>query len=176
MRGLQAVGLGLVLVALRVGSTDLLPDPAGWLLVLVGVRLLPADLPRRGLLLGLAALALVVSVPLWVPSLADRILAADPALQWAVNLPQLGFVLALAAVLGHRADTAGDRSSRTWWYAVATGTAVAAVLPPVVFGAGVAGLRTPSLVLAGAVLVTAVVLCFVHAGRDWATPAPQPSG
>lgn len=175
MRALQALGVGLLLIALRAGPTDLLPDPVGWLLVLVGVRRLPHD-PRRRALLVLALLALVASVPLWVPATADRILAADQSLQWAVNLPQLGFVLVLGSVLGRRAGAAGDRGARGWWYAVATGTAVAAVLPVLVFGGSVAVLETPALVLAGLVLLVAVVLCFVHAGRPWAVADPVGGG
>ncbi|QZY29129.1 hypothetical protein [Nocardioides coralli] len=167
MRGLQAIGMGLVLVALRVGEPDLLPDPVGWLLVLVGVRRLPRDLPRRTGLLVLGSLALAVSVPLWVPSLADHVLTAHPSLQWALNLPQLGFVLVLAASLGRRAGEAGDRGARSWWLVVAAGTAAAAVLPVLVHGGGVDALGTPSIVLAGVVLLTTIALAFTHAGRPW---------
>ncbi len=45
-----------------------------------------------------------------------------------------------------------------------------------VFGGGLAALETPAVVVAGAVLLTAIVLCFVHASRPWAeTPQGRPS-
>lgn len=170
MPALQTIAMGLLLVALRAGSPDLLPDPVGWLLVLLGVRRLPVDLARRSGLRTLAVLALLVSVPLAVPTLADRILSADPSLQWAVNLPQLGFVLVLGASLGQRAGHAGDRGARSWWYAVSAGTAAAVVGPVLVHGGGVDALETPMLVLAGTVLLAAIVLAFTHAGRPWTRP------
>ena len=159
--------MGLLVVLLRAGTPDLLPDPLGWLLVLLGVRRLPAGLPRRPLLTGLTVLALVVSVPVWVPSVADRVLAADPSLQWAVNLPQLLAVLLLATTLGQWAGDHEDSAARGWWFLVATMTAVAALAPVVVFGGGVTVLEQPAIILAGAALVTTVVLSFVHAGRTW---------
>lgn len=167
MRALQAIGIGLVIVGLRAGEPDLLPDPIGWLLVLAGVRRLPPGLSRRPALLVLALLALAASVPLWVPDLADRILAAEASLHWLFNLPQLGFVLVLASTLGQRADRAGDGSARGWWYGVATGTALAVLLPVAVVGGGVEALETPTLMIASTVLLGAIVLCFVHAGRPW---------
>ncbi len=74
MRPLQSIGLGLVLVVLdaSVGDPglDLVPDPLGWVLVLLGVRRLPARIGHRSLLQGVAAVAGLVSLVLWVPPLA----------------------------------------------------------------------------------------------------------
>ena len=58
MKPLQSVAMGLVIVALsaRVAGHDVLADPAGWLLVALGVARLPAELALRDTLLGLAAL------------------------------------------------------------------------------------------------------------------------
>src|SRR5689334_20896418 len=107
--------MGLVIVGLRAGHWDLLPDPLGWLLVLHGLRRLPARIPFRASQLTTAVLALLASVPLWVPTLADRLDDADPSLRWAVNLPQLGFVVVLCLGLGDLARTADDlRAFRTW--------------------------------------------------------------
>lgn len=160
--------MGLVVVLVRAGSPDLLPDPLGWALVLLGVRRLPPDLARRTVLLVLAGLALACSVPLWLPALADRVLDADPSLQWAVNLPQLLFVVVLGTVLGERAGASGDGAARGWWFLVVTLTALATVAPVVVFGAGVGALEQPAILLAGTALLTTIVLCFVHAARPWA--------
>ena len=161
--------MGLVIVLVRAGSPDLLPDPLGWLLILYGVRRLPPDLPLRAGVLALGALALAVSVPLWIPEVADRVLESDRSLQWAVNLPQLLFVVTLATALGRQAGEHGDSAGRGWWFLVATLTGFAAAAPVLVFGGGIAVLETPALVIAGAVLLTAIVLCFAHSGRPWAT-------
>lgn len=176
MRALQAIGMGLIVVLVRAGSPDLLPDPLGWLLILHGVRRLPTDLPYRTGVIALGALALALSLPLWVPAVADRVLAADPSLQWAVNLPQLLFVILLATALGLRAAEHNDPAARGWWFLVATLTGFAAAAPVLVFGGGLAVLETPALVIAGAVLLTAVVLCFVHAGRPWVARQKTPQG
>ena len=179
MRALQAIGMGLLLLALRPGEPggpDLLPDPLGWLLVLHGVRRLPAGLSGRSPLLWLGGIALLVSVPLWWPATAAPILSADPALQWTLTLPQLGFLLVLARTLSRRAGGHADRSAAGWWGLVATATAVAAVLPVVVFGAGVVALASPAGTVAVMTLLAATLLCFSHSGRPWihdAHDAPQ---
>ncbi len=59
-----ALGLALVLADLRVGSLDVLPDPVGWVLVLVG--LWPLRSRHTGLVV--AVVAGVVMVPVSVPS------------------------------------------------------------------------------------------------------------
>lgn len=164
--------MGLLIVLVRAGTPDLLPDPLGWLLILYGVRRLPPDLPQRTGVLVAGALAGAVSVPLWVPALADRVLTGAESLQWAVNLPQVVFVTLLATALGTRAGEQGDGAARGWWFLVATLSALAGLAPVLVFGGGVTALETPAVVVAGAVLLTAIVLCFVHAARPWAT-APE---
>ena len=98
-----------------------------------------------------------------MPAVADRVLDADPSLQWAVNLPQLLFVIVLATALGLRAAEHHDPAARGWWFLVATLTGFAAAAPVLVFGGGIAALETPALVISGAVLLTAIVLCFAHA-------------
>ncbi|MGA8255486.1 MAG: hypothetical protein WB767_02830, partial [Nocardioides sp.] len=93
MKPLQAMAMGYLIIALyaRQSGYDLLPDPVGWVLVLVGVRGLPDAAPRR-LLGSTAAVALVVSLPLWVPALRDGLEDEDASLAWAADLP--GFVFA----------------------------------------------------------------------------------
>ena len=93
MKPLQAVGLGLVLLALgpadaAPGTFDPLPDPLGWFLVLVGLHGLgPALDPRRlPTLRFVGALALVVSAAMVVPAVA-RWLETDPSLGWSADVP-----------------------------------------------------------------------------------------
>ena len=166
--------MGLLIVGLRVGEPDLLLDPAGWLLVLYGVVRLSPGVERRSLLLGLAALALVVSVPLWWSTTRDEILAADLSLQWALNLPQLGFVAALAVTLASLAGGADDTGAQRWWRLMTALAVLVALVPVVVFGGGVAQLATTAAVLSSLVLLSVIVLCFVHSGRPWVLePAPE---
>ncbi len=59
------MGLVIVLLTASVRGYDLLADPIGWLLVLVGLPTLPV--PQRGALQGLATLSLAVSAVAVVP-------------------------------------------------------------------------------------------------------------
>lgn len=176
MRPLQAVGAGLLVVALTASLAepgfDLFPDPIGWLLVLHGVRRLPDPLPLRGPALVVAAVAGLVSVVLWIPATAAPILAADESLQWTLNLGQIGFLVLLSLALSQAAREGDDDSARRWWRLALAGSVVTAILPPLAYGGGLAGLVTPSVVFATVVLLTCLVLCFVHSGRQWATAEP----
>ena len=182
MRPLQWIGLGLALVVLdaSVGDPgrDLVPDPLGWALVLLGVRRLPARVGHQSLLLGLAGVAGLVSLVLWLPPLAGAVRDLDDSLRWLLDLPAPGFVLLLALAL--RGVTDDDRPARTGWQVVATGAVLTMLLPPVVYGGGAVGLALPAAGVAIGTLVAAVVLCFTHSARPWAYDVvaadPAPSG
>ncbi|HWJ67805.1 MAG TPA: hypothetical protein VNT31_14110 [Nocardioides sp.] len=185
MKPLQAVGLGLVLLALgpadaEPGTFDPLPDPLGWLLVLVGLHGLGRALdPRRlPLLRFLGGLALLVSIALVVPAVA-RWLETDPSLGWSADVPRFAFFAVLChqlsqAALARRAT--GGASS----FSIA-GLVLLFVLsaPPLAFGAGWDAVGTAGEIAAQAVQIALVVLCFVFAGRRWAgapEPAPEATG
>lgn len=172
MRPLQSIAMGLVIIALRAtfGGYDALPDPAGWLLVLLGAAGLPPDLERRGTLLGLAGLAGAVSVPLWFPGVTDGLYGTHASLVWAASLPQLGFVGLLCHVLAHRAVAAGDAKAAAWLRTALVGVVVFALTPVLVFGAGVTALEVPGYLGATTVLVVVVWLLFAYSGRPWAGP------
>jgi len=72
VKPLQAVAMGLVIVLLsaRVNGYDLLADPLGWVLVLIGLGSVPV--PQRGALRALATVSLVVSVVVWFPAVRRR--------------------------------------------------------------------------------------------------------
>jgi hypothetical protein len=167
--------MGLVVVALTapINGYDALPDPAGWVLVLLGVRGLPADLERRGVLVALAALALAVSLPLWLPEVAEELADAHPSLGWAVSLPQLFFAALLCAVLGRRAAEHADRRAAGWAGTAATGFVLAAAFPVLVFGAGVDALENPTLAVAVLSLLLLIGLLFGWAGRPWIEASPR---
>jgi hypothetical protein len=118
MRPLQSIAMGLVIVALRaplIGEYDALPDPLGWVLVILGVRGLPADLPRRDTVVTLGWLAAVVSVPLWFPGVSDAAFAIHPSLAWALTIPQLGFAAVLCHALATSAAASPPRGSGSRW-------------------------------------------------------------
>ncbi len=175
MRPLQSIAMGLLVIGLHaeLGGVDALPDPLGWLLVLLGVASLPDDLERRSTLLGLAVLAGAVSVPLWWPDVADTLHATHPSLGWAANLPQLGFTALTCLVLARRAAAAGDVRSAAWLRTTFLGVVVAALLPVLAFGGGATGLEVWAYLTASMVLLVLVCLLFSCSGKPWIV-APEP--
>ncbi|WP_139979632.1 hypothetical protein [Nocardioides litoris] len=170
MRPLQAVACGVLLHLLfaRLGGYDVLADPLGWVLVLVGLRALPPGFELRSSAIALAVLALVTSVPLWVPGVASAVEDADESLAWAVDLPRFGCYLVLALALSRVALAAGDRGAAGWWSTVVLALAAVVVLPVLVFGGGIDGLAPLATTLVGLVPTVVLVLLLVHAGRPWA--------
>lgn len=174
MRPLQSVAMGMVIILLvaPAGGFDVFADPVGWVLVLLGLRALPPDVELRGPVLVLAGLALLVSVPLWVPDVVEALDDADESIAWALNLPQFGSFALLALALLRAAEAAGDRTARTWWGVVVVGLGAVVVLPVLIFGAGLDDLEGLAGALVALVPLTMVVLLFVCSGRAWAG-APQ---
>lgn len=175
MKPLQAIAMGLLIVALeaRVGGFDLYVDPVGWVLVLVGLRGLPTALPFRSELWYVGAVAAVTSVPLWVPTLAEALDEADPALAWACNLPKFAFFALLCAALARSAAASEDAKSAAWLRMAMTGLVVVMVAPVLVFGAGWTALGPSAGLAAQVVLIWAVVLYFSYSGRAWATASTR---
>jgi hypothetical protein len=169
VKPLQWIGMGLVVVALTAPSHgyDLLPDPVGWLLVVVGLRALPV--PQRGTLLGCAGVALVVSCVLWVPSVPTRLDDIDRSLTWAANLPQLVTTILIAHALAQQALLARDTRARRWLRTARDVLVVVTVLPVVVFGGGLDALVGTTYAVATLALVLLIWLLFAYASRPWAT-------
>ncbi len=172
MKPLHAVAVGLVVIAIyaKAGDYDLLADPAGWALVLVGLKVLVdrVDLPLTGVLWVAGVLALLFAAALMVPSLHEWFEDADPALGWAVDVPALGFcgILCHALVAGARAAKEIGAAAWLQWTAIGFGLSVAA--PVVVIGGGVEDLRGPAELVTGLSQLALFVLCLVYAGRAWA--------
>ena len=171
MRPLQSIAIGLVIIALRAefGGYDALVDPVGWLLVLLGIRSLPVAPERRRSLFAVAAVAGVVSVPLWIPGVSDAIEDVHASLLWVANLPQLGFAALLCHCLVGRAAEAGDNRAAAWLKFLRVGFVAVALLPVLVFGAGVDALEVPTYLLATVLLLTLIFLLFAWSPRPWAT-------
>jgi hypothetical protein len=172
VKPLHAVAVGLVVIAIyaKAGDYDLLADPAGWALVLVGLKVLldRVDIPLTGLLWVAGVLALVFSAALMVPSLHEWFEDADPALGWALDVPALGFcgILCHALVAGARAAKEIGAAAWLQWTAIGFGLSVAA--PVVVIGGGVEDLRGPAELVTGLSQLALFVLCLLYAGRTWA--------
>ena len=169
--------MGYVIIALfaRQGGYDLLADPFGWVLVLVGVRQLP-DPIARSTLLYVGALALLVSVPLWFPDILDAVAREDESLAWAADLPALGFAGLLFHQLGQAAQRVGERTAMTVLQGLVTLTVVVAVLPVLVFGGGLDGLEDLAGGSGQLLNLATVVVLFTYSGRPWTgAPADPPA-
>lgn len=95
------MGLVVVVLTANFGGWDGLPNPLGWLLVLLGVRAARDHLPSVTSLTVLGWIALAVSVITYPPAATKEL---DPAATWLLDLPQVAFEVvlcsALATVLG----------------------------------------------------------------------------
>lgn len=172
MKPLQAVAMGLVIVVLTASyhGYDVLADPLGWLLVLVGLDGLPPA--RRGSLPALASVSLVVSVVVWFPGAREALNVTDPALAWAASLPELLTVIVLAHRLARAAGEGADLRAAGWLRTARALLTVGALLPPVVLGGGMDALRGSAAAFVTLSLGLLVVLLFAYAARPWAAPTP----
>jgi hypothetical protein len=175
VKPVQAVAMGLVivLVGAPVNGFDLLADPLGWLLVLVGLAATPPA--RRVGLQALATLSLAVSAVVWFPAARDALNVTDPALAWAAGLPELLTVILLAQTLAQAARAAGDQPARSWLQTSRTLLIGVAVLPAVVLGGGFDSLDTALGVAGSLALLLLIVLLFRYAARPWALQEPVPA-
>lgn len=174
MKPLQAIALGLVLLALGPtdadpGTFDPLPDPLGWVLVLIGSYGLRGSLDPRSLpvLRVLGVLALGVSIALVVPAVA-RFIADDPSLGWSADVPRFAFFAVLCHQLSQSALKAKNTAGMTAFSICATVLIFVLVAPPLAFGAGWDAIGQGGEVAAQVVQIALVILCFVFAGREWA--------
>ena len=173
MKPLQSVAMGLVIVVLsaRFQGYDALPDPVGWLLVLVGVTALPAELPHRAHLLAFAGLAGAVAVVVWFPGVTDRLYSGDTestaSLGWVVNLPQVAFSALLCHDLAGRAAAAGDGSAARWLGLTRSALILVGLMPVLVFGAGLAAFEVTSYVAAAVVALVLIWQLFTYSSRAW---------
>lgn len=176
MKPLLAVGLGFVFLLLvtEVRGFDLYPDWFGWGLVLVGVRALPRDFPLRAVLLYVGAVALLASVPLWLPAVDDALADADESIAWALNLPRFGFAALLALALARAAQAADARGPASLWRVLMGGNVAVAVLPVLIFGGGLDQLDSAAGTLVVVVPLVMTVTLFWHASQQWAG-APEKS-
>ncbi len=163
------MGLVVVLLTVPVHRYDVLADPLGWVLVLVGLASLPV--PQRRTLQRWAGISLAVSVVVWVPAARDALNVTDLALAWAAGLPELVTLVLLAHRLARVAGDAGDQPARTWLQTARTLLIVVALLPAVVLGGGFETLDAALGIVGSLVLLLLIVVLFRYSGRPWAQPA-----
>lgn len=172
VKPLQSIAMGYVVIALyaRFGSYDLLADPLGWVLVLLGVRRLPVTIDTRVLTV-LGGLAFAVSIPIWIPEVVEALGREDPSLAWAADLPAFAFTAMLLHLLGQTALAARDRGAGRSLRLLMVATVVVALLPVLIFGAGWSDLTATASALAELLQLVTIVALFVFASRGWALPA-----
>jgi ABC-type molybdate transport system permease subunit len=176
VKPLPAVAMGLVVVLLNVPvhGYDLLADPLGWVLVLIGLSALPV--PQQRTVRTLATVSLIVSLPVWVPAARDALNVTDDALAWAAGVTEVLTMIVLAHSLAGVARSSGDAPAGRWLLTARTLFVVVLLIPPVVLGAHLGRLVTAAAVFGSLTLLLMVVLLFRYAGRPWARPAdPVPA-
>ncbi|MFS3127706.1 hypothetical protein ACLM5J_04800 [Nocardioides sp. Bht2] len=175
MAPLQAMAMGLILIALDSQSRyDLFPDPLGWLLVLWGVMKLP--LPERPTLLTATGLALATACVLFVPAAEEAIGEAGLSMIWAVQLPDLAFVVLLcrALIAAARRQKPVDRTVAGRFGVALTAAVVVIALVPIGSAAENDGLITAAD--GGFVLLWLWLVwnLFAVSGRSWLASRPRP--
>ncbi len=145
---------------------DALPNPLGWVLVVLGVFSLTKADERFASSRWLALIAAAVSVPMWFPQVAHRL---DASGEWFASLPQLVFCLFLAREIGL---TGATRTPADGYVARRFGLlvwafALAGVLPVLAIGGDVKQLEMPTLVISSVANIAFVYLLFRVHRREW---------
>jgi hypothetical protein len=176
MSPLQKIAMGLVIV---IGTAlfpanpspawaryDALPDPLGWLLVLFGTFALTRANAAFDSTRWLAALALLVSVPMWFPQLQHRL---NPSGEWFVSLPQVLFCLFLARAIGMQGaqQVPADAYVAKRFGLLVWAFAVVGVLPVLAIGGGLDQLVSTTLLFSTLVNVAFVYFLFRVHRREW---------
>ena len=145
---------------------DALPNPLGWVLVLLGVFALAKADKTFDSSRWLALVAAAVSVPMWFPQVAHRL---DASGEWFASLPQLVFCLFLAreiALAGASRKPADGYVAKRFGLLV-WAFALAGVLPVLAIGGNVKQLEMPTLVVSSLASVAFVYLLFCVHRRGW---------
>ena len=178
MKPLQSAAMGFIFIALYAlfNGYDAYADPVGWVLVLLGVRRLPADTPLRFATLYAGGLALAVSVPLWFRAPRAALADVDPSLAWAADLPAFACAALLCHGLARAATQADDLRMARRLATVRTVLVIVAVVPVLVFGAGLEQLAAPASAAAQLAYLALIWLLFSSSGRAWGgAPVLEPA-
>jgi len=91
------MGLLVIIVTASFGGWDGLPNPLGWVLVLLGVRAARSSLPSSTALAVLGLMALLISAISYPPDVTADL---DPSAAWLLDLPQVAFEVVLCSAVG----------------------------------------------------------------------------
>ncbi len=183
MKPLQAIGLGVLVLALNatVNGYDIYANPVGWLLILAGLTgfaQVEPPIPRRPLLRNLAVVAFLAACVLWAPATGRWLEDVDPAVAWAANLPQFGFLALLCHCLAEAADASAEartdlqgKVAALWLRTAEVVLVFVMVAPILVLGAGWSWLGNTAGTAAGLIMLVVMVLAFVYAYRPWSSAA-----
>lgn len=191
MSPLQKIAMGMVIVVAFAylpadpqpewEHYDVLVNPLGWVLVLLGVFALARSDESFDAARWLALVAALVSVPMWFPQVEHRL---DGSGQWFVSIPQTVFCLLLAQAIGvlGTQQSPPDRYVAKRFGLLVWGFAVVAVLPVLALGGGLTALQTPTQLISTLVNVVFIYLLFRVHRREWLggpgpleiAPRPQP--
>ena len=165
MKELQTLALGLVIVFVDVSTPDWIPDPIGWVLVLVALAAIREQLPdyRQVSLAGWTSLAL--SVVTWPEGSVAHL---DGWLELLFSLPVLAFCFLLCDSL--RDVTTPEHSARFRW--LGWSFALLVLAPLAIYGLEWAWLSTPATVLA-VVVNLSLVVALVGASDEDAVLTPS---
>lgn len=161
---------------------DALPPPLGWLLVISGILRLRRDTELDLRTTRAAAfLALAVSVPMWFPQLNHYVVpqynpGVSQSWQWFVALPSWIFGFCLSKTIGEAAIAREprERGIAGWFGILRWGFVAAAVMPAVVYGAGLKHFDTTMHLIIGMVEVALIIAMFTYHRREWlAGPGPR---
>lgn len=176
MSPLQKIAMGLVIV---IGSAlfpanpspswakyDALPDPLGWVLIVLGMVGLARTDERFATSRWLAIVAGLVSVPMWFPQLHRHL---DAPGEWFASLPQIAFCLVLSREIGLLGmdQTPADGYVAKRFGLMVWGFALVAVLPVLAIGGDVDQLEGATLAVSSLVNVAFVYFLFRVHRREW---------
>lgn len=166
MTPFQKIAIGMIVIVGRLTVApdagqpwrqyDLLADPIGWALVIAGLVAVTRSEPAFGTTRGLAILAGVVSVPLWVPQVTHALSGSG---LWAASLPELACFFWLCRTSGRLAALATPRDAgfAKWFGLLSWGYVVIAVLPVLLLGGHLTVLAA----------ITALAAFAVNIGATW---------
>ena len=176
LKPLRLIGLGLLFsLTVVMDDWDVLPDWFGWLLILLASVVLTRGMSGRNPMLVAAAAAAVGSAILWPPQWAAAIHNEDVALEWALRIPGLIWIVLFCLAAANLARL--DVMAAVWWKYLAILHIAVGVMSLLVYGGKLDMFEDTMLLFQVFGLLAAICLAFWHSNRDWAvvpqrTPAP----
>jgi FtsH-binding integral membrane protein len=167
LKPLRMIGLGLLfsLTVVR-DEWDVLPDWFGWLLILIASVVLTRGMTGRGPMLISATAAVVGSAVLWPPKWAAAVHDEDVALEWALRIPGLIWMVLFCLLAAHLSRR--EPQASVWWKYLAYMHIAVGIMSVLVYGGKLDSIEATMILFQVFGLLAAIVLAFWHSNRDWA--------